>query len=239
MNLLQSLLHFASNKKQSLKTVLIGILLLSNMSVDVLAQPETMAWGNIIGYRIKGELIKFETSLQIAKKDWGDFVSTEKEKQRPHFSRDGKSVTITSQLENISMKEIVTELESGNFKINFELTADSSTQMEGAFFSMELPNHQYAESKIELVNAKEIRSYDMPSDWSQISQWMEDRYKPVKASGVKISTPTSTIEINPSVETDIILLKGNPNWGNPNTRILFAIILGDAVQGEKATSNIQ
>lgn len=219
--------------------MLCGFFLLSTLSINISAQTETMAWGNIIGYRVEGELVDFETSIQIAKQGWRDFEATAKEKQSPNFTRDGNIITITSELGNISLKEIITEEKSGAFTVDVQATSDSSTKMEGTFFCMELPESDYEGAEIDLINASEKRSYEMPSDWAEIRSWMRTRYNPVKASGALIKTEDRTIEISTSDSTDIVLLAGNPFWGNPNTVIYFAITLGDSDKGQVGSKSFK
>ena len=49
------------------------------------AQPEMTAWGNITGIRVEGQLMEFETSLQLVGPDWSYTLPTYKERQRPQY----------------------------------------------------------------------------------------------------------------------------------------------------------
>lgn len=66
----------------------IVVLLCGILSLPLSAQTEVMAWSNITGVRVDGELIDFESSLRVGTLK-GDMEITGKEKQvRPVFHRE-------------------------------------------------------------------------------------------------------------------------------------------------------
>ena len=71
------------------------------LSLPLSAQTEVMAWSNITGVRVDGELIDFESSLRVGTLK-GDMEITGKEKQvRPVF-QDRKSTRLNSSHSEIS-----------------------------------------------------------------------------------------------------------------------------------------
>jgi hypothetical protein len=41
-----------------------------------------MAWGNLTGIRVEGQLMEFESSLRVVEKGWQHYNATGKERQR-------------------------------------------------------------------------------------------------------------------------------------------------------------
>jgi hypothetical protein len=52
-------------------TGIMAIVALAVMNISgVSAQTEVMAWGNMTGIRVDGELMEFESSFRVVEKDW-------------------------------------------------------------------------------------------------------------------------------------------------------------------------
>ncbi len=49
------------------------------------SQTEMEPWGNITGIRVNGQLMDFETSLQVVSNDWKSVKATALERQRPKY----------------------------------------------------------------------------------------------------------------------------------------------------------
>ncbi|MDR3367441.1 MAG: hypothetical protein LBO71_10825 [Prevotellaceae bacterium] len=95
------------------KIILALVALWVTCSSPLLAQPEVMAWGNIIGIRIDGQLIDFESSLAVAGKDGAKTAFTGKERQNPMYTRDGKSQTVATAISGIRFTQTATEKGKG------------------------------------------------------------------------------------------------------------------------------
>jgi hypothetical protein len=65
---------------------------------NVLAQTEVMAWGNLTGIRVEGQLMEFETSLKVVGKDRISVTATGKEKQQSAYYREGEIQTVNTEL---------------------------------------------------------------------------------------------------------------------------------------------
>ncbi len=72
----------------------------------VYSQVEVEPWGNITGIRVEGQLMGFESSLWIVGKDWSAVVATGKEKQHPHYVREGKTQNISTLVDSLSFQRI-------------------------------------------------------------------------------------------------------------------------------------
>jgi len=210
---------------------LLSFLILGNLYTNISAQPETAAWGNITGIRVNGELMKFESSIRVVQPNLMDFSQTEKEKQRPEFNRDGSKVIIKTILENLSITEVVEETGKGTASVKVEFTTDSNITMAGAYFCIELPSDDYSDASINLIDPKPNVKKNVED--KNIPPWMRNqRVDPIPAKGVKIVSQKRNFEIDVTESIDIIVRKGNPMWGNPNTQIYFALISGNANAGQ-------
>lgn len=56
-----------------------------------------MAWGNLTGIRVDGQLMQFESSLSVVEKGWMNYNATARERQRqrqsPKYDRDDQKQT--------------------------------------------------------------------------------------------------------------------------------------------------
>ena len=208
--------------------------------INVYAQSEITAWGNIEGIRYKGEAIKFESSIRVVKADWSEIVKTAKEKQRPSFRRIEKMAVIKTKLENISIEEKILDVNSGDVDIDINLKAESDIAMQGAYFCIELPNSEFKDVGIKYIEKKVTpEKTESPEDMQQRSRW-RPRIISVLAKGVTINSDHRYMEISFPEFTEIIVREGNPYRGNPNTEIYFTLMKGNVVTGyeEKKTIKI-
>ncbi len=73
------------------------------------SQTEMEPWGNITGIRVNGQLMDFETSLQVVSNDWKRVKATALERQRPKYRRRGDAQIVTTQIDSFYFVETVTE----------------------------------------------------------------------------------------------------------------------------------
>ncbi len=228
-------MNFLNNFNFSLIIAIILICLNSLFTSRIYAQSDVAAWGNIRGIRIDGDLMKFETGLTIVKNNWMDLIQTAKEKQEPDFRREDSKSIITSKLNNLTFAETIKDSGKGITAVHFELSADSNISMNGAYFSIELPNNEYSDAQINYID--EVKSLTDTSTKTGHRSFRE-RFRPVpkKAGGINIKTKKREFEIRADKTTDILVQKPNPFMGG-NTRIYFTIISGNAVKGEKLNAD--
>ncbi len=114
------------------------------------AQPEVMAWGNITGIRVEGQLMNFETSLRVVQKGWKSYTSTGMEKQRPKFSLTGETRTVSTSIGSLNFSESINDTGKGAADVSVKVTATSDTLIEGAYFCLTLPEYLYSEARVSL-----------------------------------------------------------------------------------------
>jgi len=111
------------------------------------SQTEVMAWGNITGIRVDGELMDFESSLRVGTLE-GDMDSTGKEKQvRPVYHRKGNMQEVITTVRGMKFRQTVTDKDRGLIGISIEALSDT-TLNQAAFFCISLNPENYAEAKI-------------------------------------------------------------------------------------------
>jgi len=86
-------------------------------------QTEVEAWGNLKGIRIDGQLINFESSIDVVNSDCSKINSTAKEKQHPKFDRQDNKQIITTQLDSFYIIEQLEDITKGSSKIAIQFTS--------------------------------------------------------------------------------------------------------------------
>ncbi|MDD3160373.1 MAG: hypothetical protein PHX49_00405 [Bacteroidales bacterium] len=102
----------------------------ASVATPLSAQTEVMAWGNMTGVRVDGELIEFESSLRVAADGWSTIQATGKERQRPSYHREGERQTVTTRIGKLTFKQVVTDMQRGVAQV--EITTKSDTTLRAA-----------------------------------------------------------------------------------------------------------
>ncbi len=118
--------------------VLFTILIITASITGAFCQAEVEPWGNITGIRKHGQLFEFESAIKVI--NGQRFQSTGKERQRPHFKRNGDEQIVTSNLDSLFFKEIVKDLSAGKIKVTITLNAHTDDKFDGVYFCLTLPN---------------------------------------------------------------------------------------------------
>lgn len=140
---------------KNMRLLKIGLLALigcfqASMSV---AQTEVMAWSNITGVRVDGELIDFESTLRVGDLD-GNMEITGKEKQvRPRYHRDGNSQEVITSMRKVQFTQKVVDLAKERVGIHIDMASDT-TLNQAAYFCLAFPDEHYAAAKIKRSGRK-------------------------------------------------------------------------------------
>lgn len=223
-------------KKCSLLFIVISMLPIVVFQTNLLAQPVTMGWGNLIGIRYQGELIQFESSLSVIGATLRDVTHTAKEEQRPDYHIDGESEIITTQIDPIAFKEVVDDLGNGKVRLTIDATAEKDSVLSGAFLCIELPFADFEDVKFEFEDSTSSGLEIIPPfpgrGWRRWRRFMP--ITQVSAAGVKIISENRRLDIQSDKAVRIIVQTGNPFFGNPNPRVYLGIMEGDAEKGKTA-----
>jgi len=131
---------------------LLCFLLLSIISITAaFGQAEVEPWGNITGIRKHGQLFDFESSIRIQKGD--HFSSTGKERQHPHFKRNGDEQIINTNIDSLYIKEVVRDESNGKASVTITFNAHADVSFDNVFFALQLPDKEYGDGSTKLANA--------------------------------------------------------------------------------------
>lgn len=119
------------------------------------AQTEVMAWGNLTGIRVNGQLIEFETSFRIVEKDWTSIFASGRERAQTTFRREDGKAIVESGARGVKYTQAVTDKAKGEVYVELTFTSDSTRQVEGVYYCFDLPKEHYADARIKR-SGKEI-----------------------------------------------------------------------------------
>lgn len=144
-----------SIKKNKTRYYLFAILFISFhfFTQELFAQTEVEPWGNITGIRVDGQLMEFETSLQVINNDWSQVRATAQERQQPKFIRDGNKQTITTKIDSFYFKEDVIEnIQHHEAKVIVGFSSKKTTDSLQLYFCVQPPSKYYNNGSIEIAN---------------------------------------------------------------------------------------
>ena len=114
---------------------------------------EVMAWSNITGVRLDGELIDFESALCVGNPN-GKIEKTGCERQQNvRYRREDQTQIVDIPLHGAHFHQEVTDMNERQVRIKLNAEADETLQ-EGAFFSMAFAPKYYANAKIKTSGKK-------------------------------------------------------------------------------------
>lgn len=129
------------------------------LTAPVFSQTEMQPWGNITGIRVDGQLMEFETSLQVVSKDWQHVNATALERQKPKYTRYKDQQTVTTKIDSFYFTQQVKEnITANEAAINLQFKATKKTDDQRLFFCIKLPLATYANGNI--TNKENRRKHD-------------------------------------------------------------------------------
>ena len=222
------------------RSILIGLLSLAAMLgcagpklISTLDKPEVMAWGNLNGIRVDGQLMEFKTSLRVVNSDWSKFHETTKERQsqRHRYSRNGKVQTTSAIVDSLFFTQVVEETGPGLATIAVQCSSRADTNFAGAFFFIELLGRDYSDGKVQLLDAK-------PSGLSEIAlaaNFSEEKNELVRtiASGARFIAPRRQLEVRFAAPAEIVVRRDSSDE-NKNIRVYLTLIANHVRKGQTA-----
>ncbi|MGA9118903.1 MAG: hypothetical protein WB699_06015 [Bacteroidota bacterium] len=201
------------------------------------AQAELTAWGNLSGIRVDGQLLKVPTRLCLIGPSMADVSATVKEKQRSIYTRDGKRQIVTTEISDFAFTETVTDTGDERASINVKVKAVADTTLTGVFLCFEIPVDDYPHADITLLDsaASTIEPVSLfPRSMGRMPASFPLRNFLVQASvkGFRVQSATQRLEVRMDSATEVIIQKGNPRFGNPNTMVYLGILPGHTFDGQ-------
>lgn len=129
--------------QNAFKHKIIMTFLITGMTMaSALGQTQLEPWGNIIGIRVDGQPMQFESSLRVVNGDWSVIRSTGQERQHPKYHRDGNKQVVETRVDSTSFIETVEDIGKGNVKVTLEVSGTPNP--ETVCFSLSLPDADYS-----------------------------------------------------------------------------------------------
>jgi hypothetical protein len=117
------------------------------------AQTEVMAWGNMTGIRVEGQLIEFESSFRVVESGWTDMDFTGRERQNTQYSRSGNAQTVKSSVKRVNFEQVVEDMGKGIAAVSLTYNSDTARRVEGVYYGIELPAARYATGTVRIGGA--------------------------------------------------------------------------------------
>ncbi|MDF2433506.1 MAG: hypothetical protein JWP44_3137 [Mucilaginibacter sp.] len=140
-------------KFYKLPAILMVLLTCLSLTKDACGQAEVEPWGNITGIRKHGQLFEFESSIKVLHNN-GQFTSTGKERQRPHFKRNGDEQEVTTSIDSLFFDETVKNISGGKIKVDLKLTAHADASFKGVFFCITFHGADYLNGHLRFIDGK-------------------------------------------------------------------------------------
>ncbi|HET7117333.1 MAG TPA: hypothetical protein VFI29_12625 [Hanamia sp.] len=195
------------------------------ITMQLFAQAELEPWGNISGIRIDGQLMEFQTNLCVVQNNWKDINTTAKEKQRPHYTRNGYTQTVLTNLDSLYFTEDVTDKGKGVADVNVQLTAKADMALDGAYISLILSAKNYAEGSIKINDLKKVK---LSENSSALDEYLE-----TPATSVQFVSPSRQLKITFQNTVNLIIKKEPDN----DIHVFIPIQKGDIKSGEVVTQS--
>ena len=172
----------------------------------LLAQTEVMAWGNITGIRVEGQLMEFESSIRIVARDWKRINATGKERQRPKYDREGETQSVSTDFGGFRFSQEVKENGTGSSIVKIMCTADKDTVINGTYFCIDLPLKYYSAGTLRINgSSKKQKLSDKISDNGKINS--------VTAKIINIESEQQQLSLSFDEATSVLVRKEGENSG--------------------------
>ncbi len=193
----------------------------SGARVASLNHPEVMAWGNLNGIRLEGQLLPFKTSVRVVRADWMKFNETakERERQRQRYRRVGAQQVCSAILDSLFLTQTFTEDRTGRTTIAVQCSARADTNLAGVFFGLELARAEYDSGKAELLEASAAHEVDFAHEPNA-----QREYARAHAKGVRIITPKRQVEVTCAAQTEVIIRTDSLRT---NVQVYFVLLSGN------------
>ncbi|MCR4602830.1 MAG: AGE family epimerase/isomerase [Prevotella sp.] len=114
---------------------------------------EVMAWSNMTGVRLEGELIDFESTLRVGIPEGKTEKSGRERQQRIRYSREDNMQKTITPMHGATITQTVTDVDMKTVELHWEVEAKENLD-EGAYFCMSFSPKYYAQAKIKTSGRK-------------------------------------------------------------------------------------
>jgi hypothetical protein len=215
----------------------IGAFLLAGLAGPVAAQPETMAWGNLTGIRVDGQLMDINCSMCVAQPDWSSVSRTGREQQINTYRRQGKVETVAIRMRPplalrnqginwiLEATETVEEIAPGAAKLDVEYWFENDADIAGAYYCLELPADFYSGGSVQLIEPVGPAPGQVSVAPGAADQ---NEYLHVTARGARFVSTRRQLEVTFTEPTEVIV-RDDRRQNNFNLQVYFTVLPGKAV----------
>jgi len=114
---------------------------------------EVMAWSNMTGVRLEGELIDFESSLRVGTLGGAMEKSGREKQQRIRYFREGNTQKTVTPMHGVEITQSVTDVDMQTVRLSWQAEAKADLD-EGVWFCMTFSPRYYAAAKIKAGKRK-------------------------------------------------------------------------------------
>ena len=125
-----------------------GQAIAQNDGQDSIVHTEVMAWSNITGVRLEGELIDFESTLRVGVPGQRMEQSGRERQSRIRYHREGNTQITVTPMHAVDITQKVTDLDGHRVGLSWRTEAKESSADGGAYFCMTFTPRYYATAKI-------------------------------------------------------------------------------------------
>lgn len=201
-----------------------------------LYEPEVMAWGNLNGIRIAGELMAFKTSLRLVGPDWHDITETAKEKSEQQHDYEHRNNTQISsgRLGALTYREEFTAVAEGEISLAIDTEVQSAAQAAGIYLYVELPGDDFHTGTLQFVKDDGINEKVLV-----LSMLVQNNFERVEqpAKSLSIRSTRRKLDIYFPGPKDVVVERITGREGkNPNVGIYIPLQEGDFKKGDTTHS---
>ena len=114
---------------------------------------EVMAWSNMTGVRLEGELIDFESTLRVGTPG-GEMEKSGREKQQKiRYMREGNTQRTITPMHGVEVTQSVTDVDMHTVQLSWKAEAKEDLK-EGVYFCMNFSPEYYSKAKIKTSGRK-------------------------------------------------------------------------------------
>ena len=210
-----------------LLTTALCIALLCGVVKDAFAQAEVMAWGNITGIRVDGQLMPFETSFCVLNAKGVVMARTAKERQPTTYTREGDVQKVSTVAGPVSVTQEIRNTGEGTATVHVVFTAEKDTTMTGAYFCIDVPDDVYSEGTVALVDPTSPITGEISLAGTPTGR--NGEFLHGVAWGVRFASPERQLNVAFATPADVIVRKEDDLF-----RAYVAVMPGNAVKGQTA-----
>ena len=192
-------------------------------SQNTYSQAEFTTWGNMTGIRVDDQLMEFNTSLAVINQ-YNNTWRTRKEGQDIDFKRNGNKKTFSYKMRDLQWEKAIETTGEGEATVDVSFTSPKDTLINGAYFSIELPEEFGRETNFQVISPEQIKLNN------PVTNFPDAHYK-APATGLVVESPTRKLKIDFAKPAEIIIEKTGKE--DSTVRINIALASGQVKGGEK------